>query len=846
MTLARVQLGGRRWARWVWRSNCVVLLVMALAVNYVVRAVILTLVATQRMLTPGIREAAFAICHHGSLLPQSGCRPQRTTGGAFHGRPLQAQTRRLAQLPETLVNQYGMDSTATKANMGNRRKAGKRPRKQNASTHPADELESLIFNQDKIWEYVQERPGAIAKRTAYLSSIAAGIFAAWRKKESNVKAKDGKTDSYKAATLKQTGPNTQRGEALRSGLAEMGVFFVKMGQTLAQRPDLVGDDLAEELKGLQERNAPFPDEVALRIIAEDLDHTGPLAPGVFWEGCDRSGEPLLAELNPRHVASASLGQVYKGRLFDGREVALKVQRPGAREVIGVDWAVAVLACKAYKESTKGLNDYSLIVDTVAEGIRMELDYHNEAAFADEFAERHSFLPFVTSPGWIPEYTGPVGTARVLCLEWYPSRAPSELSREERRQLVEMAVEACVVQLLVTGFVHADPHEGNLRFGDDGRVVFLDFGLMDRVDFGVMEGFAAGIRYVIEKDWVGLTRVMQDVRFTPTPLLKYVPGDATGKGGLAQCSLEEFAEALGKQMEQEEGGMSRFGGMATGLKKMSTTYVMLTPPYVALLCRTFITLEGLLGDDPDMAETFNIYEVALPFALQRVLSPRTQKGRTLLRETLLRERPAGLGNHVEGAVPNWDTLVTLLASAGGSSGGASGSRSSAKSNADDDLYGAATSVQKRLLRTTEGALLRRLFYEVDVYASLGDFLFSSETASLRGQVVESLAARWASKSRIDPKSKGHRRQRLKFGARCSAAAAKWGPWSPKQPCTLPKAALNSSRRAWKVVLHKQLAFCRGKRGRLLYRATLGAAGILVGLAKLAMKAKRRAGELKRDA
>ena len=104
-----------------------------------------------------------------------------------------------------------------------------------------------------------------------------------------------------------------------------------------------------------------------------------------------------------------------------------MQRPGIRDSLDLDWGAAVLACRFYCSVTKGLNDYSLIVDTVAKGVQMEIDYHCEAANADEFAMRHAFLPFVSSPGWIPEYTGPKGSARVLCLNWYPSRAPDRKS-----------------------------------------------------------------------------------------------------------------------------------------------------------------------------------------------------------------------------------------------------------------------------------------------------------------------------------------------------------------------------------------------------------------------------------
>lgn len=753
--------------------------------------------------------------------------------------------RRLAEITEdVLVSQYSMDSGATRANpaleQASRRKL--RERSQAAPQDPLDDsytiTDSAVFDQDRVWDYIAERPLKVARQALYLLSIAGGIWSAWRQKEEGPARGHQGSLPYTASLSKRT-MVTKRGEVLREGLADMGVFFVKCGQTLAQRPDLVGDELAEELKGLQEKNSPFADEVALQIIAEDLGHRGPLAPGVLWPGCEPSEAPLLAALNPKHVASASLGQVYRGRLHDGREVALKVQRPGVRGVLGLDWAIAVVAMKLYRTLTSGFNDYSLIVDTVAKGIRMELDYHNEAANAEEFAVRHAFLPFVSSPGWVPEYTGGVGSARVLCLEWYPSRAPSELNREERRCLVEMAVEACVVQLLVTGFVHADPHEGNLRLGDDGRIVFLDFGLMDRVDFGVMECFAAGIRHVLSQDWMELARVMQEVRFTPTPLCKFVrDGDNVTKG-FETCSIEEFSTALGEQMQAETGGTSRFGAMATALKKLSDRYLMLTPPYVALLCRTFITLEGLLGDDPQLAEEFNIYEVALPFAVRRVLSPRTRKGQAALRAALLKEEPRARARAREGSSSaargalNWPALVELLGDTGSAdtaSASASAASSQEAAGRERGNFGATEGVQRRLLRTSEGAALRRFLYDVDVFEELRSFLLSSDTRPLRRKAVDALAERWAARS-LD---RGGAASRRRWGPRCRAAAKRWGEWRRDDPYVLPAAALRTSRQAWRLVLRRQLRLTLWPPWRLPYRTTLGVGQLVCAVVGLGLR------------
>jgi len=524
---------------------------------------------------------------------------------------------------------------------------------------------------------------------------------------------------------------------------------------------------------------------------------------------------LLRELDATHVASASLGQVYRGRMHDGREVALKVQRPGVRETLGLDWAVAVIVATAYKKLIGSPNDYAAVVDTVARGVRMELDYHNEMANCEEFALRHAFLPFVSSPGCVRELTGPRGRARVLGMKWYPSRAPRELTLPERRRLVEMAVEACVVQLLVTGFVHADPHEGNLRMGDDGRVVFLDFGLMDRVDFGIMENCAAGVRHVLNKDWLELSKVFQEVRFTPTPMMRNTAYGISRTPTYEPCSIEEFADAVGEQIEREAGGQSRFGAMATALKKLSNRYLMLTPPFVALLCRTFITLEGLLADDPELAEGYNVYKVSLPFAIRRALSPRTRKGRAALRGAFFSglgeaktsdgkaaSSPSRRPRRCAGLAPNWPAIAELLAAGNDNQSPPAPQSGPGLPVGSPELrsYGAEAAVQRRLLRTAEGASLREVLRSVDAFEALRGFVVGREAAPLRALATQALAALWARPQRPLSALREH------WGPRCLAAASGWGPWQEGEPCRIPASSLQHSRVAWRLLLKRQLSLC----------------------------------------
>ena len=134
-------------------------------------------------------------------------------------------------------------------------------------------------------------------------------------------------------------------------------------------------------------------------------------------------------------------------------------------------------------------DIASVVDRVATDILYELDYKREAENALAFEASLEFLGFVTTPKPVPQYS----TTKVLVTEWVQGAHLSALPAEQGLRMTRMAVEACTASLVLTGFVHADPHEGNIMLEDDGRLVFLDFGLMSSVEPDIMEAFARGIQ-----------------------------------------------------------------------------------------------------------------------------------------------------------------------------------------------------------------------------------------------------------------------------------------------------------------------------------------------------------------
>jgi len=197
---------------------------------------------------------------------------------------------------------------------------------------PQELLEAVVglpdnvatYDRGAIVGYFTRRPTLMVGRAVEFLSAARRIRAVWL-------ADDGARD---------------RGSVLRAELSALGPVAVKIGQTLSQRPDILPEDVCEALKGLQTSNTPFPDAEAFLVMAEEFNATGPLAPGVAWDGCDPDAPPLFANLSSTCIASASLGQVYRATTHAGREIAVKVQRPDALRRCLLDGSVIIVALSA--------------------------------------------------------------------------------------------------------------------------------------------------------------------------------------------------------------------------------------------------------------------------------------------------------------------------------------------------------------------------------------------------------------------------------------------------------------------------------------------------------------------
>jgi len=269
--------------------------------------------------------------------------------------------------------------------------------------------------------------------------------------------------------LPPEGSPSQRGQHLRELLDELGPTFVKFGQLLSTRPDVVPPDIVVELQSLQDDVRPFPYEDVERVIREDLG---------------LSVEQLFTEFDPIPVAAASIGQVHQATLPNGRRVAVKVQRPNAPRQVEADLALLYQAAKLAGERVRALDfiDARQLVDEFARSIRQELDYRLEGRNAEAFHHRFAGHPHVRIPRVYWSYT----RTRVLTLELLEGMQLADLpldawEMEERRRLAYLVTETWMTMIFRHGFFHGDPHPANIFvLGDGDEIGLVDFGQVGKL------------------------------------------------------------------------------------------------------------------------------------------------------------------------------------------------------------------------------------------------------------------------------------------------------------------------------------------------------------------------------
>jgi ubiquinone biosynthesis protein len=373
------------------------------------------------------------------------------------------------------------------------------------------------------------------------------------------------------------------GVRLAHALERLGPAYIKLGQMLATRPDIVGEDVARALEHLQDRLPPFPDAVARATIAESL------------------GRPLdtLFSVFGGPVAAASIAQVHRATTSDNVDVAVKILRPGVEDLFRRDLdALALFARLAERFSAEARRlRFMALAETLKASVALELDLRMEGAAASELYERTRGDAEFRVPhiDWIRT------SGRVLTSEWIagvPLRDAAALKAAgyDPRKVALTLVRSFLTQALRDGFFHADMHPGNLFLDGEGRLVAVDFGIMGRLDIGMRRFMAGTLAGFLARDYRRVAQLHYDFAFVPP-----------------QHPVETFAQALRAIGEPIFGRSARDVSIARLLGQLFETtrrFDMQAQPQLVLLQKTMVVVEGVARNlDPD----FDIWEAARPVA-----------------------------------------------------------------------------------------------------------------------------------------------------------------------------------------------------------------------------------------
>ena len=412
-----------------------------------------------------------------------------------------------------------------------------------------------------------------------------------------------------------------RAKQLTNLLVELGPAFVKAGQALSTRPDIIPVVLLEELSQLQDQLPGFSGNKAMELIEEDLE---------------KNIQNIFSKIDIEPISAASLGQVHKAILKNGDVVAVKVQRPGLREQITLDLYI-VRNIAIWLKNNIGLirSDLVALIDELGKRVFEEMDYINEANNAEKFRLMHQKNTRIA----VPKIYNDLTSRRVLTMEWIEGTKLTNLENVKKLginpdEMIEIGVQCSLEQLLEHGFFHADPHPGNLLALKDGRLCYLDFGMMSEVSRDSRSGLIQAVVHLVNKnfdklshDFVKLGFLSKEVNLEP----------------IVPAFQEVFVNAI-------ELGVSKmdFKSVTDDMSGVMYKFPFKLPPYYALIIRSLITLEGIaLSVDPD----FKILGAAYPYFARRLMEDPDPQLRESLKEMLFDNKQF-----------KWDRLEDLLANA----------------------------------------------------------------------------------------------------------------------------------------------------------------------------------------
>ncbi len=365
-------------------------------------------------------------------------------------------------------------------------------------------------------------------------------------------------------------------------LQDLGPSFIKIGQALATRPDIIGPEVAFDLLKLQDQVPPFDCEKAKKIIVEDLG--API-------------EALFLEFNDEPIAAASIAQVHMAKTLQGKKVAVKVLRPGIAKAFAQDleaflWLAKVV--ELFSSEARRLRP-TKVVETIAEVIALEMDLRLEAAAAAELKQNTKNNPHYD----VPDVDWDRTSRQVLTTNWV-----NGISFKNRDEMIDAGLDPCKLaenlvqgflgQALNDGYFHADLHQGNLFACENNKVTAIDFGIMGRIDIRTRRALADILFGFANQDYDRIAKAHFD--------MGYVPKDQD------YVNFKQAIRAIGEPVVGKPLSEISAGKLLGQLFETTSKFNMQTQPQLILLQKTMVTAEGVaLNLNPDI----NMWEVSRP-------------------------------------------------------------------------------------------------------------------------------------------------------------------------------------------------------------------------------------------
>ena len=392
-------------------------------------------------------------------------------------------------------------------------------------------------------------------------------------------------------------------------ITDLGPCYIKLGQALSTRPDLVRQDWLTELTNLQDNLPPFEHKIALKILEKELGSQA----NILFD--DFPSEP---------IASASLGQVYKAKLSNNYYVAVKVQRPNLEFIIRRDVVILKLLAN-FLAPFLPLNigvGIGEIIDEFGKALFEEINYEKEAINAEKFAKLFKNNPQVI----IPKVEKSFSSKKVITTSWIEGVKLKDRNEIEQNNLIPSSfirtgVISGLQQLFEYGYFHADPHPGNmfaLKGGDqkNGHIAYVDFGMMDSIsDFDRLTLIKA-IVHLINNEFLLLAKDFQKLGFL---------SEEQDLQSLVNPLKEVLGDSLGKEV-----GNFNFKEITDKFSKLMYAYPFRVPSRFALIIRAVVSQEGLaLRLDPE----FKIVRIAYPYIAKKLLTDNSDEIVNILLEVI---------------------------------------------------------------------------------------------------------------------------------------------------------------------------------------------------------------------